>query len=463
MDDTLLQSRLGRRWRHLAQRLYMRIWLAVVLAVAVLILLVGWAWRLAAEQPLSEVHVRNTAGEIIGSAQRRSARRPPADMDPPPELGKRDEQGERGDRPEPPDGQSPASPDSPSAEHVSPGLAQNFGRGPEFLVTLKDGQILHIHLPRPPGRSPFSSRPYGFFWLLAMVGLGVALATYPIVRRLTKRLETLQHGVEQWGSGDLSARVPLQGNDEVGYLAARFNLAAGRIETLVKSHKSLLANASHELRSPLTRIRMGLELMGEQTSPLFKNEITRNIAELDQLIDEILLASRLDAKEADMGTVEAVDLTGLVAEECARNNALLEIRPDANSNTGTDAVPIMVNGVVKLLRRVVRNLLENARRYSQGDITVTLQRQNDRAIVCVRDTGPGVPETLRERIFEPFYRLPGASEQSGGVGLGLALVKSITERTGGTVRCEANPGGGACFVIDLPLQRSTKVKPDRMA
>lgn len=443
MDDTLLQFRLGRRWRHLAQRLYMRIWLAVVLAVAVLILLVGWAWRLAAEQPLSEVHVRNEAGEIIGSAQRRSPHRSSTDMD------------------EPPDG-APTLPRGASVEHISAGLAQNFGRGPEFLVTLKDGQVLHIHLPRPPNRSPFSSRPYGFFWLLAMVGLGVALATYPIVRRLTKRLEALQRGVEQWGSGDLSARVPLQGNDEVGYLAARFNLAAGRIETLVKSHKSLLANASHELRSPLTRIRMGLELMGGQTSPTFKNEITRNIAELDQLIDEILLASRLDAKEADMGTVEAVDLTGLVAEECAHSNALLEMLPDipgkhdmTNSDAETDTAPILVTGIVKLLRRVIRNLLENARRYSQGDITVTLQRQHDRVIICVRDTGPGVPENLRERIFEPFYRLPGASEQSGGVGLGLALVKSITERTGGTVHCEANPGGGACFVIDLPLHTTS--------
>lgn len=426
MDDTLLQSRLGRRWRHLAQRLYIRIWLAVVLAVAVLILLVGWAWRLAAEQPLHEVHVRNAAGEIIGSAQRRFTHRPSAEINEPQ--------------------------DSAPAEHVSPGLAQNFGRGPEFLVTLKDGQVLHIHLPRPPSRSPFSSSPYGFLWLLALVGLGVALATYPIVRHLTKRLEALQHGVEQWGSGDLSARVPLQGNDEVGYLATRFNLAAGRIETLVKSHKSLLANASHELRSPLTRIRMGLELMGEQTSPTFKNEITRNIAELDQLIDEILLASRLDAKESDMGTVEAVDLTGLIAEECAHTGALFDALPDAQPQADTrNSETILVQGVVKLLRRVIRNLLENGRRYSQGDITVTLQRQSNRAIVCVCDTGPGVPEALRERIFEPFYRLPGASEQSGGVGLGLALVKSITERSGGKVHCQGNPGGGACFVINLPL------------
>ncbi len=99
-------------------------------------------------------------------------------------------------------------------------------------------------------------------------------------------------------------------------LARQFNAAAERIETLVKSHQSLLANASHELRSPLTRIRMGLELTAAAApSPTFRAEILRNIAELDQLVDEILLASRLDAREADVGTVEDVDLIGLAAED----------------------------------------------------------------------------------------------------------------------------------------------------
>ena len=416
-------------WRQLGQRLYVRIWLAVVLAVAVLTLLVGWAWRLAAEPQLRELQVRNAAGEVIGSAQRRmpmDVRRDSSDMD--------------------------------------AGRGNGRGRGPEFLVKLKDGQELHIHLPRPQERSPFSLRPFGsyrpfgFLWLLALVGLAVALGTYPIVRRLTKRLENLQQGVEQWGSGDLTARVAMQGDDEVGQLARRFNHAAARIETLVKSHKSLLANASHELRSPLTRIRMGLELMGDTTSPAFRKEITRNIAELDQLIDEILLASRLDTQEADIGTVEQVDLTGLVAEECARQGARFDADGDARTGAAdvglqpdSDLPPVQVQGVVKLLRRVVRNLLENARRYSSGDVHVRLKQEGAFGVLRVCDSGPGVPPELRERIFEPFYRLPGASEHAGGVGLGLALVKSITLRMGGSVHCEANPGGGACFVVRLPL------------
>jgi signal transduction histidine kinase len=281
---------------------------------------------------------------------------------------------------------------------------------------------------------------------LGLVALAVALGTYPIVRRLTRRLEHLQKGVEQWGTGNLSARVAEQGNDEVAYLAQRFNHAAEQVEQLVTSHKSLLANASHELRSPLTRIRMGLELMGDSPSPAMKAEISRSVGELDQLIDEILLASRLDAKEADLGTVESIDLTGLASEECARVDARLELGETPHS--------LMVPGIAKLLRRVLRNLLENARRYGASDVEVTLASVSENGQAWVRlsvcDRGPGVPPELRERIFEPFYRLPGASEREGGVGLGLSLVRSIVQRHGGTVSCEDREGGGARFVVMLP-------------
>jgi len=200
---------------------------------------------------------------------------------------------------------------------------------------------------------------------------------------------------------------------------------------------------------------MGLELMGTTSSPTFKNEIERNIAELDQLIEEILLASRLDAREADLGTIEPVDLIGLAAEECARVGAELEVQVAADW-TGSAAAPdsasaLPVQGVTKLLRRVVRNLLENARRHAAGEIKVSLSRTDAHAVIRVCDRGPGVPAELRERIFEPFYRLPGATERDGGVGLGLALVKSIVIRHGGTVECENRADGGACFVVMLPL------------
>jgi signal transduction histidine kinase len=297
--------------------------------------------------------------------------------------------------------------------------------------------------------------------MLALVAVAVALGAYPIVRKLTRRLELLQSGVERWGQGNLATRVALEGDDEAGFLAKRFNLAAERVEALVKSHesllasqKSLLANASHELRSPLARIRMGLELMGSAPAPVLKEELSRNIAELDLLIDEILLASRLDAKEADLGTIEPVDLVGLAAEECARIEAELDVEVDtlAAPANGAHETVLVVQGVSRLLRRALRNLLENARRHAASSSVLQLRRDGDFAEIRVCDRGPGVPQALRERIFEPFYRLPGATERDGGVGLGLSLVKSIAARHGGTVHCEDNPGAGACFVLRLPIK-----------
>lgn len=380
--------------------LYLRIWLAVVLAVALLTIAFGWLWRLSTEQtPAREVIIRNEAGDVLGQTKVRPIRTP--------------------------------------------------GQGVEFQVAMNDGSTMIVQLPPrprapgegPPGR-PWPRGPGGLLWMLGIVAVAVAVATYPIVRRLTHRLEDLRRGVERWGAGDLGVRVAEEGHDEVAFLARRFNHAAERVETLVKSHKSLLANASHELRSPLARIRMGLELMGPDSSSRARDEISRNIGELDQLIDEILLASRLDARESDIGTVETVDLTGLVAEECARAGADLDA-------SGMDQ-SLTVAGVPRLLRRAVRNLLENARRYSPGPVEVALQRLQGQAVVRVCDHGPGVPPAERERIFEPFYRLPGASEREGGVGLGLALVRSITQRHHGSVHCEDNTGGGACFVLKLP-------------
>lgn len=396
-----------------SQRLYLRIWLAVVGGVAVLILLVGWAWQIAAEQnarsatnpPARELVLRNAEGELLVQGPFNRLRGDPA-------------------------------------------------HGSVFIVDGEDGNSYTLEMtprrggppPGPGGRGDvfwLLRPPFGFLWLLGLVGIAVAVGVFPIIRRLLKRLENLQRSVQRFGEGDLSVRVPSPGQDEVADLARQFNAAAERIEALVQSHKTLLANASHELRSPLTRIRMGLELMGEGLPPArAKAEILRNISELDQLVDEILLASRLESRDVDMGTAEAVDLIGLGAEECARVDAELDLQ----ATNGLE-----VQGVAKLLRRAVRNLLENARRYSQGEVTLSLSHEQCMAVLRVSDRGPGVPPDQRERIFEKFYRLPGASERSGGVGLGLALVRSIAERHGGSVHCEGREGGGASFVLRLPL------------
>jgi signal transduction histidine kinase len=269
----------------------------------------------------------------------------------------------------------------------------------------------------------------------------VALGAYPVVRRITRRLERLQASVEALGSGDLTARVRVRGGDEVARLAASFNRAAARIEELVgaqklllESNKRMLAHASHELRTPLARIRMGVELLKEKDDPKRKSELERDIAELDQLIDEILLASRLDAVAA-IDKREQVDLLALAAEECARYE-----------DCTLDGEPMLVQGEPRLLRRMIRNLLENAQRHGKPPIEVSLRRKQGKAELCVCDHGAGVPEAERERLFEPFNRLPGAAS---GAGLGLSLVRQIAARHGGGAGVRAGAAGGACVTVEI--------------
>jgi signal transduction histidine kinase len=300
-------------------------------------------------------------------------------------------------------------------------------------------------LPGGPSPLPFIPPAWqqgvGLVVVLIVLFIAVAAGAFPVVRRLTRRLESLKQGVERFGSGQLAHRVEVTGRDEVAAVAASFNQAASRVEALVRSHQSLLANASHELRSPLARMKMAVSML-EDASPAqrdrLKREIDTNVAELDALVEEVLLASRLDATPAVVEH-DAVDLLALAAEESARVDAVV------------DGSSLAVQGNERLLRRALRNLLENAHRYGGGDITVQTERAGTRALVRVCDRGPGVPESLRERVFEAFYRMPGHAEKAGGVGLGLSLVKQIAERHGGSVRCEAREGGGSCFVLNLPL------------
>jgi signal transduction histidine kinase len=289
---------------------------------------------------------------------------------------------------------------------------QRAGGVPVWATNLADGRWLAARMPHPR-RGP----AFGLF-ALALILVAVGVGAYPVVRRLTQRLERLQRGVEALGAGELSARVKVEGKDEVARLAESFNRAAARIEELIGAHKSLLANASHELRTPLARIRMALELGKD------KREVEQDIAELDALIDEVLLASRLDAVRSPEIS-EDVDLLALAAEEAARYE--LEAQGE----------PVVVRGDPRLLRRMIRNLLENARRHGAPPIEIRVKDGEIR--VC--DGGSGVPEADRERIFEPFYRRPGAKE---GAGLGLALVRQIARRHGGEAYCHGN-----CFVVTL--------------
>ena len=305
--------------------------------------------------------------------------------------------------------------------------------------------------------------------ILGLLALAIGAGAYPVTRRMTDRLARLQSSVESWGQGQLDVRAVIDGEDEVALLAQRFNEAAARIEALLQSHKTMLANTSHELRTPLARLRMALELLGEKPiTARNRAEIERNIHELDELVEEILLRSRLDAQDSHSTPKAKIDLLGLAAQECARHGASLS----------TDWQQVEVLGYEKLLQRLLRNLLQNAKRYGRersqsgeefglsanapldgvdaedvSDIELHIGRnaRGEAWQLDVLDRGPGVPAELREKIFEPFFRLPTAAEREGGVGLGLALVRSIAEHHGGSVQCLPREGGGACFRVNLPI------------
>lgn len=413
-------------------RLYLHIYLTVVASLAVLVLVAALMWR-----QLADVSPQNQALEIVAAlahaalpaavearaAQQAALERLHARVHADLALFARDGSLLAG-----------AGASLPAPERGG----SSWNGGPVFAVTLPDGRMFAARL------SGHARHPaFGLFIVLGLIAVVVAVGAYPAVRRLTRRLERLQASVEALGAGDLSARVAVQGRDEVSSLAQSFNRTAARIVQLVGAHKGLLANASHELRSPLGRIRMGIAMLNADAKPQLRAELERDIAELDALIDEILLASRLDTV-SEMQAREDVDLLALVAEECARTDATLE------------GERVTVHGDRRLLRRLTRNLLENARRHGGGSPTeVTLRGlAGERIELMVCDRGPGVPESERGRIFEPFYRPATGPAREGSVGLGLSLVRQIAQHHGGEVQCLSREGGGTCLRVELSKRQA---------
>lgn len=315
-----------------------------------------------------------------------------------------------------------------------------------MVVRLSDGRTVAARMRQPwrAGRNPLA--------YLALIATLIGIAAYPVVRHLTRRLERLRQGVDAWGSGALATRVADDGSDEVAAVARSFNKAADHVERLLAAHRTLLANASHELRSPLARLRMAIDLYEQTGDKGTKSEIVRNLGELDALVEEILLASRLDHLE-QLDHAEPVDLLGLAAEEAAR------------SGVAVSGTPAIVSGDPRLLARLVRNLVQNALRHGAPPIEVEVEGTRGKALLSVRDHGQGIPQDETARVFEPFYRPSGRGEAAGGWGLGLSLVRQIAGHHGATVHYEAPADGGARFVVEFPagIAADTSVRPPRRA
>src|SRR5688572_9573279 len=388
------------------RRLYLRIYLAVVASLAVFALLAGAAWHSFGDPTWSGETIATVARNLLPPAaasdteQQAALERLSRDLSI--DLALFGAAGQRlaavGERIE--------------APQRAGRQGGRFRDRPVWAVRLEDGRWL-------TARVPHRGRPGAGLVFIVLLLIAIAVGAYPAVRRLTARLERLQRGVQALGAGNLAARVKVEGRDEVARLAEAFNQSAQRIERLVAANRQLLANASHELRTPLARIRMAVELLKEGTDPARKRALELDIAELDALIEEILLASRLDAVER-LETSEMVDVTALAAEEAAR----YDIEAEGEG--------VVARGNPRLLRRMIRNLLENARRHGAAPIRVSVRRIGRDLELRVCDAGSGVTEADRERVFEPFYA--GAR----GAGLGLSIVRQIARRHGGEARCEGN-------------------------
>jgi signal transduction histidine kinase len=303
------------------------------------------------------------------------------------------------------------------------------GPGHDALaLRLDDGRWLSLRLPPRPHEHG------GFFLGLGVLAALLALVAYPLARWLARRIEALGASVDAFGRGDLSARADVAGRDEVARLAASFNQAAERIETLVATQRTLLASASHALRSPLARLRVAAELLADgrdaARTPELREQLAAEVSALDAAVEELLAVSRLELGAAEH---RPVDLLALAAEEGARVGAEV---------TGA---PAELVGDARSLRHLLRNLLENARRHAPGALELSVAPQGAGALVRVADRGPGVAEADRERIFEPFAKGAGT-----GLGLGLAIVRQIARHHGGEARVRARDGGGSVFEVFLP-------------
>jgi signal transduction histidine kinase len=306
----------------------------------------------------------------------------------------------------------------PGPEKKRRGPWSNHREG--MLIRLADGRSVAIahrdSIPPPHVLIPLT------FLITALI-----LGSYWAARRITRRLSLLEASVSRFGEGELEVRAEERGRDEIARLASAFNRSASRIASLVRTQRRMLQSASHELRSPLARLRMALELFGdgipeEQTRKRLASDAERDILELDQLIDELLLAARLEDTELPK-ELNNVDLAALARAEVE----LLGI--------SAHIAELSVIGNARMLKSLIRNLLENAKRHGREPISLTLRQEGDEALLCVEDSGDGVPVEDRERIFEPFYRAAGAREgRGGGTGLGLSLVRSVARHHGGDVR-----------------------------
>jgi len=338
------------------------------------------------------------------------------------------------------------------------------GRPASLTVTGSGGRVYTLVIGMPPRPSPPDGPAPG--WGMILVRLLVVLTVsglicYLLARYLTAPILKLGAAARRLAAGDLSTRVgPALGkrNDELSRLALDFDRMAERIESLLNSQRTLLRDISHELRSPLARLNVALELCrkgADREAAKSLDRIERESGRLNEMIGHILTLNRVES-DPSIREKKRIDLAGLVREIAA--DAEFEAKSLNRAVKVTDLEACVVEGDEEMLQRAVDNVMRNAVRYTQegGDVEISLRRRGcgsgDTAVIAVRDHGRGVPESSLPHLFMPFYRVgDGRERETGGTGLGLAITEAAVRLHGGSVFAANAPGGGLIVELTLPV------------
>jgi signal transduction histidine kinase len=333
---------------------------------------------------------------------------------------------------------------------MSPTVARDVFRSPDSVsVVLREGRIWGS--VRQDGyQYAFSSRrrtvdslTSDWIALLPLLGLSCLLA-WLVLRHLLRPLGALEDGVQAVAEGNLDTRLSERGSDEIAGLGRSFNTMTQRLKDRERARDQLLLDVSHELRSPLTRMRVALEMAAP--SPIIQ-DLQEEVDALGKMVSEILETERLKSPAGAL-KLEPSNLVDLITNKVARFEG---------ETPGLIWKPVdfpLVPMDPERIRLVLRNLIENALKYGREatqPIEITLTREGGFAVVKVRDHGPGVADDEQALVFEPFYRLDRARSRASGYGLGLPLCRRIIEAHGGTITMQSKPGQGTTLVVRLPL------------
>jgi len=299
-----------------------------------------------------------------------------------------------------------------------------------------------LELPRRLARPP---SPVRLLILVAAVVTLLVGGAWLAMRRVFRPLKHIADGVAQVASGNLSHAVPEVGSREFATLAHAFNEMTDRVKEMLAMRERLLLDASHELRSPLTRMKVALEFFPPGEA---RESLREDLIEMEQLVTAILESARL-ARTGEEIRRKRFDLAGVLSRVTAR----FSDRPPGVRLDGGPASSF-IEGDPELVATVLRNVIDNAVKYSAAGaepVRVALEERDGAARVTVRDSGPGIPPADLPRIFDPFYRVdPSRSRGTGGYGLGLGLCKSIVAAHGGSIDVESTVGMGTTVTVVLP-------------